>query len=172
VKLNIVCIAILFSATTGATEAGTEVDEVVVRGQRLYEMRAAIVAAEDKFFARYNDLNSIDEFDIDCRQLKRTGSISERRACFPRIVEQATTDEAKAFYDAWLQIAGHNRPRADDPHALLARKSGEYRLNMQKLLRGNADLRALVREQEHLQKRYDAERNRRMKGKVASLDID
>ena len=49
-------------------------DEVVVRGQSLGTIRAEIRRAEDAVFTRFNEINSDDEFDIDCRMEVPLGS--------------------------------------------------------------------------------------------------
>ncbi|MEP7314512.1 MAG: hypothetical protein ABI859_18155 [Pseudomonadota bacterium] len=71
-------------------------DEVVVTGKldSLSEARKAIVEAEDRFYARYNQLNEVDAFDINCRMETPTGSHLSFRVCVPRYVDEGTQAEA------------------------------------------------------------------------------
>src|SRR5690606_2306755 len=64
--------------------ASVEVDEeVVVRGRSRAMLRAQIELAEEAVFARFNEINSNDEFDIHCRRVMVTGSNIPRRVCEP-----------------------------------------------------------------------------------------
>jgi hypothetical protein len=56
-------------------------------------LRQAVVEAEDRFHARYNELNDNDDFDVNCRQEARTGTKLERRIC--RAVYQSWPGHAK-----------------------------------------------------------------------------
>ena len=138
-------------------------EEVIVRGTRLYELRAAIVAAEDKFFARYNDLNTIDDFDIDCNRVQITGTKFQKRRCAPRLLDKVLASDARETLEA---MQDGRQKRGEDPDAILARHSGEYKENMLKILRNDPQLRALVRDREKAQERYDREHKKRMKGRL------
>lgn len=76
-------------------------DEVVVTGKldSLSAARQAVIAAEDRFYARYNELNTDDMMDIRCRFEAPTGSRIPRRVCQPKLVEEAARDEALRFLD-------------------------------------------------------------------------
>jgi|GEM_PF-466721 len=64
--------------------ASIEVDEeVVVRGRSRAVLRAQIRLAEEAVYARFNEINSNDEFDIHCRQVVPLGSHIPRRVCEP-----------------------------------------------------------------------------------------
>lgn len=64
-------------------------DEVVVKGNltSLSGLRSAIVAAENRFYGRWNELNADDRYDIQCRIEAPTGRRVFRRSCGPRIVD-------------------------------------------------------------------------------------
>lgn len=66
--------------SNGATDP--ELDEVTVISQaELHALRRAMVAAEDAFYSRYNTLNTVDDFIIECREEAPTGSRLTRRKC-------------------------------------------------------------------------------------------
>jgi hypothetical protein len=56
-------------------------DEVVVRGKALEKLRIQIKLAENDVYARFNDINSSDLYDIHCYQRPRIGSRIEQRIC-------------------------------------------------------------------------------------------
>jgi len=61
-----------------------EVDEeVVVRGRSRAVLRAQIELAEEALYARFNEINSNDEFDIHCRRVTPINSHISRRVCEP-----------------------------------------------------------------------------------------
>jgi hypothetical protein len=58
------------TAVDDSAEVDTELEEIVIRGQRgapWGELRTEIERAERVVFARFNEINSTDDFDIICR---------------------------------------------------------------------------------------------------------
>jgi hypothetical protein len=85
------------------------VDEVIVEGRSLGALRSEIIRAEEAVFARFNDINSDDEFDIDCRMEIPLGSRIPRRVCranYWRDVEVDIADEAVR----WMQGSTYSGP--------------------------------------------------------------
>jgi hypothetical protein len=74
-------------------------DEVVVTGNlhSLTEARKAVIAAEDRFYARYNELSKGSAMDLVCRVVAPTGSRLTRRNCQPRMVDDLARNEALKF---------------------------------------------------------------------------
>jgi hypothetical protein len=163
------CTSFLAAAPCAAASAdkGEVIEEVVVRGTRLYELRAQIVAAEDRFYARYNELNKVDDFDIDCNQVQITGTKFITRRCAPRLQDKVLAADAKEVLEA---MQDGRQKRGEDPNAILARHSGEYKQNMLDILKRDPQLRALVRERDKAQERYDREHKKRMKGRLVLAD--
>ncbi len=151
-----------------------ELEEVEVQGTPLFAMRKAIVEAEDRFFARYNELNQKDEFDIVCRQEQRLGTRISRRVCVPQLVDDATAAEAVGVMDAML--AGKSlgealqSPRSELAVNVLTNRNAEYRDNMLRLLRNDRELRALVQEQKKMQDRYDKAHKERLRGRILLVE--
>jgi len=154
------------SATTDIT------DEVLVRSTRLRELKAAIVAAEDRFYVRYNELNKVDAFDIECALDAHTGTKLKQRRCFTRVQLEARARNAletlQMFQEQGLGLTG--RPPNTDPEAVWLAHFDDYRDNMLYLLKINPDLRRLASESENAQKRYDAEHRRRLKGRLMLVE--
>jgi hypothetical protein len=155
------------SSPPGPQSEGEVMEEVLVRGTRLYELRAAIVAVEDKFYSRYNDLNTIDDFDIACNRVQLTGTKFKKRRCAPRLLDKVLASDARETLEA---MQDGRQKRGEDPDAVLARHSGEYKQNMLRILRSDSQLRALVQERDKAQVRYDTEHKKRMKGRLVLGD--
>ena len=77
-------------AIAGKTEALTpsnvddvaSLDEIVIQGDRtLSAARQAIVDAEDRFYRRWNELNTNNDYDISCQSYTRTGTRLSTRLC-------------------------------------------------------------------------------------------
>jgi hypothetical protein len=82
-------------------------DEVIVRGRRGVELRLEIEGAENAIFARFNDINSDDRFDIGCRMQAPIGSRIDRRVC----ESNDWRDQAANFAAAWVrQSRGEGGP--------------------------------------------------------------
>lgn len=75
-------LAALCSATFGAAQEPEHVaEEIIVRGKSYGEFRLEVERAQDALFARFNDINSDDRFDIHCRAEPRVGSKLYERTC-------------------------------------------------------------------------------------------
>jgi hypothetical protein len=80
-------------------------EEVLVLGERLEELRIRIRLAEDDVYARFNEINSDDLFDVHCYERASSSSRIERRRCLSNGWREMDT----AFADATvrdLQSAG------------------------------------------------------------------
>jgi hypothetical protein len=83
---------------TGGSEPPGPVD-IIVRGRRLGDLRTEIEHAEEALFARFNDINSTDEFDIRCHS-DRYGYM-RRRVCqsnvMRKLLGQIGSAQARGF---------------------------------------------------------------------------
>ena len=61
------------------------IEEITVRTeQTVMAIRFQLREAQDDMFAKFNELNNNDEFDISCRSVRHAGSHIPRRECEPR----------------------------------------------------------------------------------------
>jgi hypothetical protein len=88
--------------TEAADPTSAVADEIVVKGGGLETLRGEIVRAEDAVFARFNEINSNDDFDISCRSEVELGSRIPKRVCRAEFWREAEVDMA-AEAVAWLQ---------------------------------------------------------------------
>ena len=154
-------VALAATEATVTNPSAEEMDQIVVQGTQLWELRAAVIKAEDRLLARYNELNKDDDLDIDCRQHKPTGTHIEFRYCLTRLQERAQQRDGSEFlaYLQGLEVTnGQNPP--DRPETLLLERQADYRKNLVRLLRNNPDLRQLINQRADALRRYEARRAR------------
>jgi len=159
--------------------ATEDMDEVVVRGTRLTDLKAAIVEAENRFYARYNELNKVEDFDIECVVAPPTGTRVKQRVCRTVFQLNAQGEQAGEFGKLMADNGSYapdapGKPRGllptTDPEVVFLARYKEYKENVLYLLKMNPDLRRLVHEREEAAKRYDAERMRRFKGRLVLFE--
>lgn len=171
---------------TGLTLAGaavapqSDLNEVLVQAQRvqLREMRKELVQLEDRIFARYDELNTKDEFDIHCFKEARTGTRFVKRTCRAQYEEDAVEDEGRQGTE--VRQVFENRLRAGYPQppvppappmmAILARLD-EFRANMKNVVSSDPQLLSLLRDRAELAKRYEATRRRIFKRHPTASDV-
>jgi len=147
----------------------TDLDEVTVNGERvkIEAMRKQIVQLEDKFYDRYNELNTVDDFDVHCIEEARTGTRFIKRSCRAVYQERAFVEEGQAAFKV-LQRAREKGPAVADggppvPATLIVqRRLPEYKKNLEEVTRRNPELARLLEERGELIEKYDAA----MKGKA------
>jgi hypothetical protein len=160
------------SPTLGAAR-----DEVVVQGSRtLDEIRQKMVKLEDRFYDRYNELNTIRDFDIHCGQEARVGTLLKRRYCRAVYESKAFEAEGREVAQFLQNIPPPNTnpaaagiPRdppvvigAPPPPAFAAieARRPEFRKNMLDVTSKNPELIKLLQERAELAKQYDAARRK------------
>jgi hypothetical protein len=70
--------------------------DIVVRGRAYGELRQQVRIAEEAVFARFNEINSTDAFDIHCYQRTRAGSKILFRSCLSNSWREHDADIAQA----------------------------------------------------------------------------
>jgi hypothetical protein len=71
------------------------IEEITVTAeQSILAIRFQLRAAEDDLFARFNELNSRDEFDIECKTVRHTTSYIPRRECEPKFLSRERQSNA------------------------------------------------------------------------------
>ena len=153
--------------TVAATTSADVLDEVVVSGTRVREMREAVIKAEDRVVARYNELNQVDDLDIRCLKYTPTGTRLSYRFCLTRLQERAQQTDATQFmtYMRNSDVSNGEAPPNRETGVRLMERLDDYRKNMEQLLQDNPDLRELVAQQAEALRRYEAAQRMRLKGK-------
>jgi hypothetical protein len=137
-------------------EQAQDLDEVTVMGKRLYQMREDLVAAEERFFALYNELNTDDAYDVHCVFEAPLGTRLKRRVCRPGFIERAQEQEVRAF------ITGEFAPSV---HLVEQERRAEYRKTMADVVNSDPRLLRLLLERDRLEQRYKKAHQERFKGR-------
>jgi hypothetical protein len=127
-----------------ADEPSARVDEeVIVQGRSYRELRLAVQLAQDAVFARFNEINSDDKFDIHCRLQPRYGSRIMERACLSNSWREQDANFAQATVQ---QIRGEltTPPTAFRGEQLLMQQ--RLGAEMRRLALEDAQLREAVQE--------------------------
>ncbi len=130
-----------------------ELDEVLVLGTKLWQLRQKSMEVERKFYDLYNQLNKEQDFDVHCYIEAPIGTIIKERVCRVAYFENAQAVEAKALLD------GHSAPPAD---VVGQARQADFEQHFLRVVNADPRLRKLVRERESLEKKYDEERKRRI----------
>jgi hypothetical protein len=141
-------------------------DEVVVKGTRRWELRAAVIEAEDRLIARYNELNRDDDFDIHCFVHTPTGTHLSRRYCLSRLQDRAQQEDARALV-LWATdtiidpVTNQERHTNADPpvrevEVRMLERAEDYKKNLITLLQAHSDLRRLAKQHGDARRRYEA----------------
>jgi uncharacterized protein YdcH (DUF465 family) len=140
-----------------------DIDEVTVHGERvkIEAMRRQIVQLEDRFYERYNELNSVDDFDIHCIEEAKTGTRLIKRSCRAVYQEQALAEEGQAALRILQRFREQGPAVADRGPPIPAtvtieRRLPEYKKNVEEVALRDAQLTRLLEERAKLIERYDA----------------
>jgi hypothetical protein len=125
-----------------------ELDEVIVKGNRLWQIRKAITDTEDRFYARFNKLNSDNDFDIYCSRIRR---------CLPVFYMDAQMEEANhGIADA----LAHGSPILLSGYAQVVwlERYPDYRQKALAVINNDRQLRALIHQRQALGKKLSERR--------------
>ena len=147
-----------FAEEAGTSNVGPPVDDevTITATRKLTEMRKQIDEAEDRFLAKYNELNKERQYAIKCTEQAPTGSRFRRRVCVPEFVVDATLAEGQGW------IGGYMVP---DSAMVMQSKLGGFRKNMIDLAKKSPELSKLAAERAELEKRYGELLKRTLGGK-------
>jgi len=74
------------------------IEEITVRGERtIYTLRLEIESAETEVYNLFNELNSNDEFDVTCKEVRYTGSHISRRTCMAAYLREEEAYQARNY---------------------------------------------------------------------------
>ena len=149
-------------------ESVVKLDEVAVIGKKLRELHREMIAAEDRFYQRFNTLNTRDDFDIHCHMDKATGTNIPKRQCRIRFLEEAGAVDGQEFFRGLT--TGSAARGVNTPVAALemqwSQRREEYRQTAKALLEKDPELMGLATEWVRLQEQYDRARKERHRDRI------
>ena len=157
-------IALWAGSTSGAEPAQKDLDEVLVQGTavQLNKLRDAIREAENLFYDRFNELNTIRDFDVHCRMEEPTGTRLEYRKCYAVFEEHALEEEGqealriRQFYESSMRGIITGPP--PDPTIKTTARRPLFQKHMKELVSRDPELQQLLQKRKELADRYDAVR--------------
>lgn len=146
IKMAFLTVFVFFSTHSMAAQPSAANSESSATGQRLFvTLRAQINTAEDKVYSLYNELNSDDEFDIQCRMVAELGSKLKKKECNPNFLYEATANTAAEFFgtsraaEAATGISGFSSS-SNSVSSVLHTKNPILKENLLNLARENPEL--------------------------------
>jgi hypothetical protein len=132
----------------------TRLDEVLVTGKldSLIGIRQALIASENRFNARYNELNQDDDYDVVCRQNTPLGTHIPQRLCQPNIVDKEAAVEAEEFFRS-INTGGPGTPLTS-PERLRIESMHELKKRTLALVNIDPQLKQELVEHSRLEQRY------------------
>lgn len=144
-----------------------ELDEVVVRGGRLYDQ---IIRAEDRFFKLYNELNKENDFDTNCAYLRLDMDTQiEQRVCMPAFFADAKAEQIRLnvfcnslnSYDEEGQLLSRGVCYEPPPAELIFyTRRDAYVKNVMAVIGSDSRLQRMAEELDSLHRERDALANR------------
>lgn len=166
-----VCCAVITSglaASLVAAERRDQIDPVLVTGERarLAELRDEIVQLEDRFYARYNELNPIRDFDVHCGKEASTGRLVRLRSCRAVYVQEAEAAEGEVAVQRrqWVQEQAGKALQGGGPPVpagvAIEMRRPAFRQNLREVVERHPELAGLLRERAELLRHYEASRQK------------
>lgn len=165
-KIIAVCLLYAFGAAGSRAvvlSAESEaLDEVVVAGSQyeLGRLRDELVELEVQFYDRFNELNTVDDFDTHCHLEARIGTLVKRRYCRAVFQDEAYAREGQEY--AQYRFASESNPYPVAPgspplpaYVAMQARMEDYRDNMRKVVLRNPDLIELLRKRHDVEKQYE-----------------
>lgn len=133
-----------------APNDSNRLEEVTVRGRpSLSAYRLEVIAARERIWDVFNEINSDDRFDIACSRKSRTGTRMTRRVCRPQYADYATSEAGRDFVRR-VQLSCPPGPSgAPDPVCVEAAYAT-----------GTAEAQRYIGEIAHMDRRLDEEAQR------------
>ena len=104
----------------------TPTEEIIVLGRKLEELRIRIERAENDVYARFNEINSNDSYDIHCYERAQAGSRIERRTCLSNAARQMDAAIAQATVRDLQSISAGVASGMDAAGTPVSQGSGGY----------------------------------------------
>lgn len=131
--------------------SGRQIEEIQVIGARtFFSLRMQIVEEENKLYGMFNELNSNDDFDIECQKIAPTGTHISQRVCEPRFVIEMRARMARDWVSGIGELnstsdlgveTADQMEKLEEEHDRIAIEHPEYL----ETLRSFADLQAALK---------------------------
>lgn len=161
-----------WSAIACAQDTSDDLEEVIVRGQRLSDFRSALEAARARVYELFNALNSDDAFDVHCREEAPTGSRVRQQVCRPRFVDDISSAAAREWVYGLKEVCpggltqdcifsefaqqAMSRAQAEEAWGPIMQK--RFELEMARVVAESPELQQAMLDYEAVERRYEEAR--------------
>jgi len=141
-------------------------DDVVVTGNlnSLSGIRKAMVEAQDRFYARWNELEKDPAWAVTCENIAQTGTRLAKRVCDPQKISEETHDQAVAL----LGMGGN--VRFSSPDDVRRAITPELKARMLKMVKSDPQLLLALVEHAKLAQIYEDTRKKKFTGHLFVSD--
>ncbi|MEM9688533.1 MAG: hypothetical protein AAF917_03560 [Pseudomonadota bacterium] len=120
------------------------VDEVTVYAEEtITVLRRKLRVVDERFFSRYNDINTNDDFDMVCKRETRIGSQIPRQVCRSRLHRARLSEAAEDVLDEGVSMG-------EDSIGWTRQHYRAVREDIGKLMKQDAELRGIVRDRKSI----------------------
>jgi hypothetical protein len=98
------------AATPTGAQSAEALDEVIVRGRQIGELRIKVQEAREHAYAIFNEINSSNDFDIFCKDERKYHSRATKRVCQARFESRISAAAAKEYIAALGWTCGPSTP--------------------------------------------------------------
>jgi len=156
-------------------DSSEQPEEVIVRGRRLADFRAELRAARIRVYDLFNDLNSDDAFDVQCRTEDSTGTRMRQQTCRPQFKDNISSAAANAWVHGIRDACGSQLtqdcmfdpggPASLAKSMALAEESWEpgmqqrFAVEMARVVRDNPEMQQAILDYEAVERAYEEARN-------------
>lgn len=121
---SVVVIGIGRAGCSRAAEPPRQLDQVVVRGERLHDLRRAVEKARDRLIREYNRVNQDRRQALDCKGDAATGTRLARKTCSTYAQNEARQQEVGALVEGFAENAAVQDAQMSDRIARTGQATG------------------------------------------------
>lgn len=168
VLLSIVFVAPGNGQSTSDPEEGSEseetIEEILVYGSKsLNRLRLDVYEAQDAVFDLFNELNSDDQFDVQCYRERPTGSSITQRVCKPNYARQLEGEAATQWHTSEQARTGQ---QYHNPSIRIRMMDKRLREEMARLVAQDPELLEAMEKFLKSEDTLEAERKRRCEDRI------
>ena len=129
------------------------IDEVTVYAEETISfLRRRLRTVDEQFFARYNELNTNDDFDMVCKRETRIGSQIPRQVCLSKLHRERLSEAAEDVLD---EVSG----LGDDSIGWARKHYRQVRADIGEVLKQDAELRSIVQDRKSILQEIERKKN-------------
>lgn len=135
-------------ADSSSRQTGSQIEQITITSKRTpFQLRARIKAAERRLYSAYNEVNTEDDYDVDCDKDTPTMSHIPEQRCWPVFFQNIVADEAQRA----MLLQDFNIVSPDKLAVLYATEFDKLRANILAVAKENPEVASALMEYGGLQ---------------------